>query len=97
MLTDEESRWLEQASPIWLGSPLQLGSTTQRLGDSMRIGNVIELAALLDLIERKFQQIEADSSNTRQVDVLNAITERLVDPADKTAYIAAANEKFIGE
>lgn len=97
MLTDEEALWLKQSSPIWLGTPLQLGSSA-KLGNSMRLGNVIELAALLDLIGRKFDEIEKlDNPDATDVQVLNSVLARLHDAEDKTVFCAAVDERFIGE
>lgn len=96
MLTDEEARWLNQSSPIWLGQPLQLGSDA-KLGDSMRLGNVIALSALLDLIDRKFDQIKAsDNPDTTDCQVLSSIMVRFHDPEDKAAYCAAVDARYTG-
>lgn len=97
MLTEEEARWLQQSSPIWLGKPLQLGSSA-KLGHSMRLGNVIELPALLDLIERQLDELnKADDLPTRGCDFLNAMTARIHDAEDKAAFTAAVIERFIGD
>lgn len=96
MLTEKECHWLEQKGPIWLGSSLQLGHSTLQ-GDSTRLGNTIELSKLLDLIERKLTQLNAEDKGHEGTALLNAVAARLRDQADKEAYLAAANERFIGE
>lgn len=97
MLTEQETLWLNQGSPIWLGKPLQLGSSA-KLGDSMRIGNVIELETLLNLLDRKHDEIgSVDNPDTTFCTVVNSISARLQEPEDKTAFDAAVIERYIGE
>lgn len=94
MLTEEEARWLQQSSPIWLGKPLQLGSSA-KLGHSMRLGNVIELSALLDLCDRKIDELSKEDISG--CDFLNSMTARIHDAEDKALFTAAVIEQFIGD
>lgn len=94
MLTEEEARWLQQSSPIWLGKPLQLGSSA-KLGHSMRLGNVIELSALLDLCDRKIDELSKEDISF--CDFLNSMTARIHDAEDKALFTAAVIEQFIGD
>lgn len=91
-----DRQWLEQSCPIWLGRSIQLGAKTA-LGDSTRLGNTVELDALIDLISERLSDF-ADQEETHLGTVLlNDVAARLLDPADKAAYFAAVNERFIGD
>ena len=96
MLTEEEARWLQQSSPIWLGTPLQLGSSA-KLGHSMRLGNVIELSALLDLCDRKLDELRNGDCIDTGCEFLNSMTARIHDAEDKAVFTAAVIEQFIGD
>lgn len=92
----KDPKWLEQSGPIWLGRSIQLGDMT-KLGDSTRLGNTVELDKLLDLIEERLNEFAAQDNGHLGTVLLNDVAARLFDPADKAAYFAAANERFIGD
>lgn len=95
-MATKDRKWLEQRGPIWLGRSIQLGHTT-KLGDLTRLGNTIELDALLDLIDERLSEFAAQDNGHSGTVLLNYVADRLLDPVDKAAYLAAANERFIGD
>ena len=92
----KDRQWLEQRGPIWLGRSIQLGHTI-KLGDSTRLGNTVELDKLLDLIDERLSEFASQDNGHLGTVLLNDVADRLLDPADKAAYLAAANERFIGD
>lgn len=92
--TDRE--WLEQTSPVWFGRSIRLGDST-KLGNATRLGNTIELDELLNLIDIRLSEFETQDNGHLGTVLLNNVAARLLDPADKAAFLAAANERFIGE
>ncbi|MNG38003.1 hypothetical protein D3C84_1255370 [compost metagenome] len=52
---------------------------------------------MLDLIDERLSEFAAQDNGHLGTVLLNDVAARLLDPADKAAYFAAANERFIGD